>query len=82
MVKDKLDKEIDTRLKRRSQKDLLSPSSLAIFGWFILVVLAPYVLDWFGMGASFWGSIEFEGMVSLVVIVVVVFSFALDAVKK
>ena len=82
MADDKMKREIKTELKRQSRKDLLSPASLAVFAWVILVVLAPYVLDWFGMGSSFWDSVPFEGEVSLVVISIVVLSFVMDAARK
>ena len=80
---DKVQREIKTELKRQSRKDLLSPASLAVFAWLILVVhRAVDVLNWFGMASTFWDSVPFEGEVSLVVLAVVVLSFLMDATKK
>lgn len=74
--------EVKAEIKRQNRRSLFSPTSLAFVVWVVLVVLAPYVLGWTGLQNSFWGSIEFQGIVSLATIFVVVVDLLTEAVRK
>ncbi len=54
---------IREQIKRVNRKEALSPLSIVITLWIVLVVLLPYVLGWSGMSGTFWASIEFQGIV-------------------
>ena len=67
--------EIDREIKRYDRKSLFSPLSLIFIWWLLAIAAVPEVLLWVGLSGLMGGlfeSVEWAGMNSLLLIIVVV----------
>ena len=78
----KLRKVVDEQIKKNDRKEFFSPLSLVGLVWIVGVFVLPYVMGWMGMANSFFNSLEFEGILSLVFIATVVLTVADKAASR